>query len=1072
MSLSPLTIIPAGAGSGKTFTLKERLGQWVVDNAVAPERILAVTFTEAAAAELRERIRTELLDLGRGEDALRLDQAYISTIHGFGLRVLTEFAFEAGVSPQPRLLNEDEQDALVRKALTRTDKTDAIIADLEAYGYRYDFNSGNSAEAVFREDLLHVVELLRAVGSATDAEGHAEWSAQWVRERYGSTGSEARISAALKNSVDDLLRAFPEGLDHDYGKSKAARGDLQTNYRNLRRAQDPNARATDWRMWQALRGLRRSNRSTVLPAGYDDLADAVTKAADALPSHPGPLEHAIRHIRTLIEAGQDVLEHYTHAKREAGLVDYGDMIATAGRLLRERPDVLSTLRGRIDCLVVDEFQDTNPLQFDLLWQLSAAGVPTVVVGDLKQAIMGFQGADPRLLEALVQQHRAVAKPLMNNWRSQPRLMHFVNAIGPGLFGRDYVELEPKGGASPLEPVRVVRFPDRARRGQHAVRAAAIGERLQALLEDRDQQVLDARSKQWRPLRGGDLAVLCPTHAMLSTYAAVLRAQGLRVRLQASGWFASRPVQLAWHALAYLANPADRHAALYLAVTELGSLTLEEALREIMDTGQVNEPLLERLDRLAEGVSERTVYALVADALQVLELFDTVARWPDAEQGRANLLRLLAEAAEFMDATREALAQAGFHGSGVQTFLAWLAAKVDDADEQPEPRVLDEDAVVLATWHSAKGREWPVVAVCGLDRTVQARLPSVSLGYPSFDDLSDLLANARIAYAPAFAAPETNARFLAERQPEAEIEARRLLYVALTRARDTLLLEWPEYLSRSEHTTFWSILAGGCQLSVDAKGIRVGEKAFPCPVTKGGAVLPDDLDLDASVDDDALPVTGRRAIDPRSFSGVLTADSRSPAGISHEPGNGDLPAVQRERFGAGLQEVAGLSGAELGTFLHRCFEILGARADLLERLPDITGVPVPAEGLAEIAHAVQAFEGWLGRRFAGAVVLREWPLLALDEHGTVVSGTADLIVQTHDSVWIIDHKSDRIEDSRQAFRVYQPQLEAYAQALAGEGKPVRGIAIHWIRLGEVVWQKYPADPGRESFNAEPERSPIM
>lgn len=215
MSLSPLTIIPAGAGSGKTFTLKERLGQWVVDNAVAPERILAVTFTEAAAAELRERIRTELLDLGRGEEALRLDQAYISTIHGFGLRVLTEFAFEAGVSPLPRLLNEDEQDALVSKALTRTDKTDAIISDLEAYGYRYDFNSGKSAEAVFREDLLHVVELLRSVGSATDAEGHAEWSAQWVRERYGSTGSEARISAALQNSVDDLLRAFPEGLDHD-----------------------------------------------------------------------------------------------------------------------------------------------------------------------------------------------------------------------------------------------------------------------------------------------------------------------------------------------------------------------------------------------------------------------------------------------------------------------------------------------------------------------------------------------------------------------------------------------------------------------------------------------------------------------------------------------------------------------------------------------------------------------------------------------------------------------------------------------------------------------------------------
>lgn len=107
---------------------------------------------------------------------------------------------------------------------------------------------------------------------------------------------------------------------------------------------------------------------------------------------------------------------------------------------------------------------------------------------------------------------------------------------------------------------------------------AVGERLKALLDDRDQQVVDRRTKKLRRLRGGDIAVLCPTNPMLATkYANVLRAQGLRVRLQADGWFSSRPVQIAWHALAYLANPADRHAALYLAVTEPGSVSLQDAL---------------------------------------------------------------------------------------------------------------------------------------------------------------------------------------------------------------------------------------------------------------------------------------------------------------------------------------------------------------------------------------------------------------------------------------------------------------------------------------------------------------
>ena len=104
MSLPALSIIPAGAGSGKTYSIEVQLGEWVEQGLVAPERIVAVTFTEAAAAELKERIGTKLLSMGRVEDALKLEQAYISTIHGFGLRLLTEFAFESGSSPQPRLL--------------------------------------------------------------------------------------------------------------------------------------------------------------------------------------------------------------------------------------------------------------------------------------------------------------------------------------------------------------------------------------------------------------------------------------------------------------------------------------------------------------------------------------------------------------------------------------------------------------------------------------------------------------------------------------------------------------------------------------------------------------------------------------------------------------------------------------------------------------------------------------------------------------------------------------------------------------------------------------------------------
>jgi ATP-dependent exoDNAse (exonuclease V) beta subunit len=1067
VSLPVLTIIPAGAGSGKTHSIEVQLGEWVEQGEVQPERIVAVTFTEAAAAELKERIGTKLLSMGRVEDALKLEQAYISTIHGFGLRLLTEFAFESGSSPQPRLLNEDEQGALIRLASSRTELANEITANLAEYGYRYEFGSEKGPEEVFRDDLLKIVELLRSVGWRSTSTVYAEQAVAWIVERYGPTGDGAQLSRALKESVETLLAEFPQNLAPSYGTNATAETALQKDFGSLNAALKGDAVDSDWALWQRLRAMRQSKRGSALPARYDALSSDVMTAANALPTHPGPLAHARRHVEALLGAGQEVLVYYEQAKREAGLVDYSDMIALAGRLLRERPEVLATLKSRVDCVVVDEFQDTNPLQFALLWAVTAAGVPTLVVGDLKQAIMGFQGADPRLFEALAAQHSDECKPLTRNWRSQPRLMEFVNALGPKLFPEAYIALAPQRKETEREPIELVSFPTKAKKDQHRVRAAAVGERFGALLADPAQTIIDRHTKQTRRLKGGDIAVLCPTHDMLAKYADVLRAQGHRVRLQADGWYASRAVEIARYALSYLANPADRHAALYLAVTELGSLTLEQALRQLMDAGRIEDPVLTQLVTLAEGVAERTVYTLVADVIAALGLFDTVMRWPDGEQARANLLGLLAEAAEFMDANREALAYGGFHGAGVQTFLAWLAARVElkDGDRQPEPRVLDEDAIVLTTWHSAKGREWPVVAVCGLDKKIEGKLPDLGLGYASFEDLSRLLEVARIEYAPKFAAPESDDHFVVELNALAETEARRLLYVALTRARDKLVLEWPAYLAGKDTTTYWSILAdgaNGCGVALVKSELAVGSVKFACRVTQGSSELPDALDLGVTPDMTELPVVGRRAVTPGKVPDGLTPDSRTPsalvlgpqaaAGLLEAPADAAAAAGERVelvRYGEALAVEVGLSGVALGSLLHRALEVLGARPALADRLPQITGVAVDAAALNSITTAVARFEAWLTEHFKPTAVQREWPLLHVDARGTVVSGMADLIVHTAEGAWIVDHKSDQIEDPVQAFLKYEFQLEAYREALAATGTHVAGVAVHWIRRGDVV-----------------------
>jgi ATP-dependent helicase/nuclease subunit A len=189
MTVMPnLDVISAGAGSGKTFRIKKTLGQWVKEGLVHPDRIVAVTFTEAAAAELKERVRKELIDLGRTEDALKLDQAYISTIHSFGLRVLSEFAFDGGFPPTSRLLDQNEETALLRQAIARAGDIDTLARELRRYGYTYDGGTQRSGEDQFRGMVRTVIGHLRTVDPSTGSETLSEFVADELKRGYGTTG--------------------------------------------------------------------------------------------------------------------------------------------------------------------------------------------------------------------------------------------------------------------------------------------------------------------------------------------------------------------------------------------------------------------------------------------------------------------------------------------------------------------------------------------------------------------------------------------------------------------------------------------------------------------------------------------------------------------------------------------------------------------------------------------------------------------------------------------------------------------------------------------------------------------
>ncbi|RKF16888.1 DNA helicase UvrD [Roseovarius spongiae] len=1044
--MKDFSLVPAGAGAGKTYHIQKTLGEWVESGRIAPGRILAVTFTEAAAAEMRDRVRGELMARGRLGDALEIDQAYMGTIHALGQRLLTEHAFAAGRSPESRLLSEPERDLLIRLEMTRCTALEPLMADLDRFGYEWNHATQTSAEDGFRADVLKTVDLIRGLGARGLSPDIVTPALTALTEGYGPVEPDgAALTAALRRSVRDLLDSFPDNLAPLFFEKKTVRDEFAKNHSALRRADQPGVLEKDWALWQKLRALRQTKRGAPTPEGYDGLAQAVMDAADALSRHPGPLDDAQAHITALVTGAQQVLASYENAKRRAGLIDYADMIAETERLLCTRPEILGAVLGEIDCVVIDEFQDTNPVQFALLWRLARQAKHALIVGDTKQSIMGFQGADPRLTEALQAAHPDSATPLDRNWRSDPRIMAMVNALGPTLFD-DYNSLSaqrPETGETTLE---VLHLP----KGRKDTTAECIAGRVADILEA-GTQVCDKTSKEMRAVQPGDVAVLTYTHKKASAVAAALEAHGLPVRIQQDGWLTAPAMRAARAALALAADPDDTHAALTYLTLGPPRMPLEQALRNAVDGVLLTHAALEPLRALQDGVATRPVADTLADVLCMTALRDWAAGLSQPAQALADLARFEAEAQEFDTMEQDLRAATGFHGAGVQVFLGWIAHQTaKDWDSHPSPDGWSASGVEICTWHAAKGREWPITVVAGLDQTIAERPGTLRADFDGFDDLDSVLDHAGLGYLPKFAAPESQEPFTEARRQEDERDAARKLYVALTRARDRLILVMPRERSKPRENAerMVDLLRDRAGFDTAAEALTVAGQAFAARVAEGIPDEPESPEVDNTTSHPRFGEPRARLDTPR------TPWRRSPSTLiaSHPAPTAAIDTVE---LANGVADTQHASATERGTAWHLAFRVLAARPEMADRLKAATGLADTA--ITQIAAQARALTSWLADQ--GYETLHfEMPFQETTADGSEVNAIVDCLAEGPQGLLIIDHKSGPCPDPASRFATYQPQLAAYAAIVRRHwpDKPLRGVAIHWMSEGTLSFGHAPVE----------------
>lgn len=1091
-------VVVAGAGAGKTRVLVERFLTLLERCGTLPS-IVAITFTEKAASEMRDRVRRAIEDRAADTTApdaanwaqhrAEIDAAQISTIHSLCARLLRANPAEAKVDPQFDVLEEADAAILQDKAI------DAVLTELA--------ESGGEALGLLTEyEVRTVRETLRTFfqrGAAVDQafaclpENIDALFADW----------QTRLQSAQRDAMARLLnssawRDATEWISTNAGKKADDRLEIvRAELERLLIRLDP---ADYDRTIEVLRQIGDTKVGNVgTKAAWDDpkaarqvvitlrdLAKVFKDAYDlALDENDRRAAALVFQWRTLWLSART---KYAELKTAQRVLDFNDLEEEARALLNNHSEVRERYHREFACLLVDEFQDTNAAQRDIIYALAspAEADRLFIVADGKQSIYGFRGADVSVFTETKEDIRKnwgddALIPLAESFRAPDRLVKAFNYLFERILAvegdREPFEIayEPMQGVRPSlgrEPlIEIIRIPeDEISPGERREREAEeLSRRLQQLVDDHFQ-VWDKGEEKYRDIQWGDIAFLFRATTHFTTYEDAFKAAHIPyVTLAGKGYYDRAEVRDLIQLLRALDNSRDDLAVATVLRSPLYALS-DETLYRLRRPGQSFRETLnaipadivgdERarvefahssLEKLWARVGRVPILDLLKGALADTDYLAALTSLTDGNRRRANVEKLLALA------RRTGLVR-------LSDLNAYLLDLTVQEVREGEAVVEAEKAVRLMSIHRAKGLEFPIVVIPDASRA-----PRESSDTLLTDQRSGVAVTVRD---PRGKRVETVAYQLlkldAIRRDDAE--EKRLLYVAMTRAQDYLIVsggtkaKGKSYLSQilgalGEETTFeWGTVKVR-EPTVDFDS-RVAAPSVAIEETKieGHAAVP----LPAELPQLALPL---------ALPTVRELHSFAPTGLEQLV-RGRVEFERRVLEGA-PERVMPVTRSTEST--HAPAYVVGEiahRAIQRWRFPDTTpNLETILEGYAqergltdlqEIRDAVREATGLLHkfmrsnlyREMEQAVVRRHEVPFVVQWEGRMVHGALDSMCQSANGHWfIVDFKTDRFREKgtdakEYALKEYGVQLALYQYAVATQFSDVP-VRVHYIREGETV-----------------------
>ena len=1048
------TFVSAGAGSGKTYRLTQDIARLVTEgkDKCRIEEIILTTYTEPAAKELREKVRSTLYEKGLYEAAMNVDNATIGTIHSIARQLVSRYWYLLDISANATIMDNEGSQVYVSQSLASlpTKENLQLFDDLvKVFNITTLKKNITVADDEFwKKELQDLIDkTIEFCIDEADLEKARVESKHLLKDVLRWNNFDVSNSV-INDVVKRLEQIFELQINQPRVKNKEQkRKELYNSIAELKAYNGEIGCVPIYRLNQVISSYATKPVKYIEKEHADDIC-YFQELVQLIPGSRQVQNLIENYIDTIFDLALEWKKRFEAFKRERCLLDFGDLLKKFEELLNN-DEVVEDIQSRYKVAFVDEFQDCSPLQVKSFKRLSELMHQSVWVGDIKQAIYGFRGTNTELIQAVIDEVKQESngnklEPLSHCWRSNKTIVDLVNnvfckKVFKGQIDEKYVRLDmpDRKESDPKAPEERELIHWHFVDGNTKNSPRALVKEVNALIQN----------NVYKP---NEIAILYYGNEEIKGCVNELKKLGIPYNVKIDKKYLDNKSidEVSSFINAVVSFAANEHNSLSKAiianrieqgynVSKILSDKLMLAETAVGKKDWLNDvDIFNRLAQIKHKIGNQSVSAAIETLIVEMNLSDLIKRIDPSAPAYNYCSELEAKAA-----TYENLRSSFGLSSTLVGFADYLKANSIDY-------LGDDNGVTVMTYHKSKGLQWPCVILCSLNCEFikpSNKFFGVLAVNTSNETHLRLVPKALSNICGGIMENFDNNQFFNSLKLSLNNEAKRLMYVGMTRPQEQLILT--TYGNNKTTGDNW-LTSIGCEpmdSHSDTQTIKWGDVEWNHSVQ----TYMEDDELATKEADIATFKGLKQPAEHKAYSNKFVSPSKV------EP-NKELYKVSVCANFAERLNILATDGKDntIGNFIHHAMCLWNGDKSIIESLATEYGVSADVDC---IATSIDNFWQWMEQTYDTPIsVERELPFSFINEQGQVVTGEIDLVYHTAEGDVLVDYKTykgsvSNLTDASNDFYAgkYNGQIALYEDALKRSGRTIRDRLICYISLGVAI-----------------------